>query len=140
MALIDKEYVGGLDTVLRTLQSRVERLKEGYVRGLKRAGLLLQRESQKIVPVDTGNLKASAFTRLEGSGWKAAAIVGYTAIYAVWVHEAVGMRLKGIPRQGEGHGGRYWDPQGRAQAKFLEVPFRQLRDQFRAILVEEMKK
>lgn len=28
-------------------------------------GLKLQRESMKIVPVDTGNLRASAFTRLE---------------------------------------------------------------------------
>jgi hypothetical protein len=29
------------------------------------AGMRLQRESQKIVPIDTGNLKASAFTREE---------------------------------------------------------------------------
>lgn len=29
------------------------------------AGLQLQRDSQLLVPVDTGNLKASAFTRLE---------------------------------------------------------------------------
>jgi hypothetical protein len=28
-------------------------------------GLFLQRKSQEIVPVDTGNLRASAFTRLE---------------------------------------------------------------------------
>lgn len=28
------------------------------------AGLRLQRESQQLVPVDTGNLRASAFTRL----------------------------------------------------------------------------
>lgn len=33
--------------------------------GLLRAALRIQRESQLIVPVDTGNLKASAFTRLE---------------------------------------------------------------------------
>ena len=30
------------------------------------AGLRLQRESQKLVPVKTGNLKNSAYTRLEG--------------------------------------------------------------------------
>ena len=29
------------------------------------AGLRLQRESQMLVPIDTGNLRASAFTRLE---------------------------------------------------------------------------
>ena len=32
---------------------------------LFRAGLVLQRASQDIVPVDTGNLRASAFTRIE---------------------------------------------------------------------------
>jgi hypothetical protein len=35
------------------------------VQGLLLGGLFLQRESQKIVPVDTGNLKASAFTRID---------------------------------------------------------------------------
>jgi hypothetical protein len=32
------------------------------------AGLRLQRESQLLCPVDTGALRASAFTRLEGGG------------------------------------------------------------------------
>ncbi len=35
------------------------------VKGLLVAGLFLQRESQKLVPVDTGNLKGSAFTKEE---------------------------------------------------------------------------
>ena len=34
-------------------------------RALLVAGLRLQRESQELVPVDTGNLKASAFTKLD---------------------------------------------------------------------------
>lgn len=49
-----------------------------------------------------------------------AVIVGYTAAYALWVHEAP-MKLKGQPRR-RPHKGRYWDPQGRAQGKFLEYP------------------
>lgn len=32
---------------------------------LFQVGLFIQRESQKIVPIDTGNLKGSAFTRYE---------------------------------------------------------------------------
>lgn len=40
--------------------------KTGSVeKGLLAAGLRLQRESQKLVPIDTGALKASAFTALE---------------------------------------------------------------------------
>lgn len=37
----------------------------GMAQGLMLAGLRLQRESQKLVPVDTGALKNSAFTHLE---------------------------------------------------------------------------
>ena len=50
-------------------------------------------------------------------------VVGYTAAYALWVHEAVEMTLRGLPRPR--NRGKYWDPQGRAQAKFLETPARQ---------------
>lgn len=53
-----------------------------------RAGLYVQRESQKIVPIDTGNLRNTAFTRnIGGAGWLHDVIVGYTANYAVYVHE-----------------------------------------------------
>ncbi len=42
--------------------------KKTMAQALLLAGLRLQRESQKLVPVDTGNLRASAFTRLEAKG------------------------------------------------------------------------
>ena len=60
-----------------------------------RAGLYVQRESQKIVPIDEGNLKNSAFTRnIGGAGWLHDVIVGYTANYAVYVHEDPNARHK----------------------------------------------
>lgn len=86
-------------------------------------------------------------------------IVGFTANYALYVHERVAMKWKGLPR---GHGftrdkdgivrvpmsmlkgdgktskrdrGFYWDPQGQAQAKFLEEPARtKMREIGRVIL------
>lgn len=44
-----------------------EALQKGktVAQALLLAGLRLQRESQLVVPIDTGNLRASAFTRLE---------------------------------------------------------------------------
>lgn len=47
-------------------------------------------------------------------------VVGYSAPYAMYVHEAVGMVLQGLPRPSGI--GNYWDPNG--QAKFLEEPTR----------------
>jgi hypothetical protein len=45
--------------------------------------------------------------------------IGCTAFYAVYVHENVEMKWKGLPRH-KPHKGFYWDPQGEATAKFLE--------------------
>lgn len=39
--------------------------KEKFAENLLKAGLLIQRESQNLVPVDTSALKASAFTTIE---------------------------------------------------------------------------
>jgi hypothetical protein len=91
--------------------------------GLKTAGLFLQRASQLLVPVDFGVLKASAFTRAEGKGFATVVNVGYTAFYAMFVHENVEMKQKGQPRRPPSKG-NYWDPAGRGQAKFLEAPAR----------------
>jgi len=56
-----REIQGELGTIIKGV------VKGGgsVIQGLLVAGLRLQRESQKLVPVDTGNLKASAFTEKE---------------------------------------------------------------------------
>lgn len=52
----------GLERVLNNLNTEVKKIKFKNKQGMIRAGLLVQREAQKLTPVDTGNLKASAFT------------------------------------------------------------------------------
>lgn len=103
------------------------RLKEADVRmgskvrmGLIKAGLLLQRYSQEIVPVDTSNLKNSAFTRPFAAGWATDVAVGYTAEYAVYVHERTELRHE--PGK---------------EAKFLEKPMREKRGELLAIIAGE---
>ena len=121
----------GQKEILKNMKLQQVALGLRVAAGLKVAGLFLQGASQKLVPVDTGNLKASAFTRSTGTGFATSVGVGYTAAYALFVHELVKMRLKGQPRTTKGS---YWDPQGRAQAKFLEEPARKLRPQLIAIV------
>ena len=62
-------------------------------------------------------------------------IVGYTAKYALYVHENTEMTLKGQKRPGKNRG-KFWDPQGRAQAKFLETPAREKQDEIGTIIVK----
>ena len=66
-------------------------------------------------------------------------IVGYTARYAVYVHEDTEMKLRGKPRKGKGHRGLYWDPQGQGQAKFLEAPARYLSQELGRIAAVAVK-
>lgn len=121
----------GIPQIRKNLRARQARTMLRTAAGIKAVGLFLQRESQRLVPVDTGNLKASAFTRASGTGPNFNVTVGYTAAYALFVHEAVEMKLKGKPRTTRG---RYWDPQGRGQAKFLEEPSRTKRAEMLAIM------
>jgi len=75
------EVIANLDTKLR------KRAGRGVERGLKSAGKFLLRKSKEIVPVQTGKLKGSSHITKVGSGLRTSVFVGYTADYAVWVHE-----------------------------------------------------
>lgn len=65
-------------------------------------------------------------------------IVGYSQKYALFVHESIHMKLQGEPRK-KPHKGQYWDPQGRAQPKFLEQPAREFRGVFVEIVRDAME-
>lgn len=118
------------------LQKITKKMESDFEKGLTLAGLRLLRESQLMVPVDTGNLKGSGFVQKNGAGFKTKVDVGYTAFYALWVHEAP-MTLQGKPRPGGR--GRFWDPQGRAQNKFLEKPSRTFAETAVKIMTDTMK-
>lgn len=113
--------VTGLDKALTSLNVEVKRIRFKTKKGMIAAGLFLQRQAQKKVPVDLANLKASAFTvwgprsairrpRFQGeessrmasdyeavSNEEAMSLpagtlnptveVGFTAFYALFVHE-----------------------------------------------------
>lgn len=114
--------VVGVDEVKQKLKEAGIKMGFKVRRGLIMAGLYLQRESQKVVPVDTGNLKNSAGTKPVGFGWHTDVIVYYTAAYAVYVHE----RTELTHKKGK-------------MAKFLERPMRENRAKILAIIGGEAK-
>jgi len=115
--------ITGIPNILRNLVKAKKGLGKELERGLKKAGLNLQRDSQKIVPIDTSNLKNSAFTRKEGGtgGLGTVIWVGYTAGYAIYVHENMNARH----RTGK-------------IAKYLEKPARENRIKYGKIVAKEM--
>lgn len=134
MAIVNT--ITGVYSIVAELKHYTNRMAIGVGVGLREAGALLQRESQKLAPVEFGNLRASAYTVARGVGFQTSVDVGYTASYALYVHEKVGMVLRGQPRRpSPPHIGKYWDPQGQGQAKFLEAPARKLAPQLIRIII-----
>jgi len=73
----------------------------------------LERRRQKSITSDNGSV-----------------VVGYNAKYAVWVHEMIekhaGEPRTGTREDGSKRKGKWWDPTGRGQPKYLEQPAREL--------------
>jgi hypothetical protein len=114
--------VQGLSEIRKAFADYKEVPAKKLRKGLIRAGLFLQRESQKIVPVEFGVLKNSANTRAEESGLDTEVVVSYGTDYAIYVHE----NLEAGHKSGK-------------QAKYLEQPLREKRNEMRKIVQEAMK-
>jgi hypothetical protein len=81
--------ITGVSELMTKLQVAATSSGPALESALKKGGLLVQAASQKEVPVDQGNLKNSAFTRAHFGQFVKEVRVGYTAGYAVYVHENV---------------------------------------------------
>lgn len=133
--------VTGLNAVIKNLKLVKPNLGVKVGRNLKKAGLFLQRASQQIVPVDEDNLKPSAFTRnVGGPGWATDIVVGYTAAYAVYVHENLttahgrAYNVKYAGQIADKKDKSFHSRGENQQAKFLERPMRTLRKEMLAII------
>lgn len=81
----------------------------GVQLGLEKAALVVKGASQRIVPIDLGVLRNSAFIKRQGGGFETVMTVGYAAEYAIYVHED----LDAAHNEG-------------TKAKFLEQPAREM--------------
>lgn len=122
--------IRGFDDVIRTLQLRIDAIRGASMEGLFAGALIVQADAQRNVPVEFGNLRASAFTRFSPTDSDTVE-VGFTAAYAVFVHENMEQVLKGEPRPSGL--GTYWNPGG---PKFLERAL----DENRAAILEQIRR
>lgn len=99
----------GLAAVLKNLNREIGDIEGKTTAGLIAGGLMIQGEAQRRVPREYGNLVGSAYTR-KAQVDAIAVEVGFTAEYAVWVHENREAKLKGEPRPSGL--GVYWGPSG----------------------------
>lgn len=109
--MISVKSIDGEKNVIKALNKKIKASDEQLLKALYTGGLFLQRESMKLVPVDTGDLRRSATTKTDDKAKKPTVTVGYGTTYGLFVHEDLFANHK--PGK---------------QAKFLEMPFREKRD------------
>lgn len=119
-----------LDSLLGEVQGR----KVG--RAIKSAMYIIGQDAMTMTPVGkTSVLINSHYQEMVVNGTRITGRIGYSANYALYVHEAPGT-LKGRPRPETRGGGNYWDPSG--EPKFLEKAFKQNKDKVAEIIRKEL--
>lgn len=102
----------GFIELTNKLNKSVSQISDTVQSALLDCGNDLQQKAVDITPIDTGALRASAFTEVDRQGKNPAVIVGFEEEYAIYVHENL-----------EAH-------HDIGQAKFLEQPLRENTDKY----------
>jgi hypothetical protein len=83
----------GMDRVMRNLNMELDKMRRGSAQGLLDAVEFIHADTEKtppLTPVDTGNLRSSWTVRFFRRNKKSVVIFGYSANYALYVHEMIG--------------------------------------------------
>lgn len=86
--IIQLVRVDGLDELVRITSP--ERAQAVIRRSIRRIGLIVERESKKVTPVKTGNLKRSITSVMIGEDTVA---IGTSVKYGLYVHEGINRRV-----------------------------------------------
>ncbi len=84
--------IKGFDKVLSNLNKEIKRIEGASMKGLVLAAIAIRRDMDRtppLIPVDTGNLRASWFTSPISimATRKQALLIGFSANYSLFVHE-----------------------------------------------------
>lgn len=129
------KLTGIKEALRRTEQITNNIISVKIVRALKSATYIIRTESATMTPIDTSTLINSQFDVVEVNGNKITGKVGYSAKYALYVHNASG-KLKGTPR--ENGNGNYWDMHGEPQ--FLTKAVKKTKSLVDNAIKSELKK
>lgn len=129
--------IRGVEQAKRNLEHIIGDIQgRKVVRAIKSALLIVAPEAARMTPVAKSSvLINSQFQEVMVNGTRITGRVGYSANYAVYVHEAKGT-LKGKPRPLSQGGGNYWDPAGEPQ--FLKKAGDETRNAIDAVIKKEL--
>ena len=82
--------ITGFDNVMQNLNSEISKMKKRSMKGLIESAIIIRRDmavTPPLIPIDKGNLNSSWFTSGFHSLYGPVLLMGFTANYAVFVHE-----------------------------------------------------
>ncbi|WP_025903269.1 hypothetical protein [Tatumella sp. UCD-D_suzukii] len=134
----------GLDALVSDIEGR------RAPRAVQAASIVIGSEAATLTPIDTSTLINSQFRELMVNGTMVTGRVGYSADYAVYVHNAPG-KLKGKPRSSvksfktssgkvgfASDKGNFWDPH--AEPHFLTKGAENAKDAVISVVHKEMSR
>jgi len=78
----------GTDTVIRNMNGSIAKIRNQTKAGLYAAGLMIKEKALRLTPIELGNLRGSTYVNPPILAPQGPVVeVGYTAAYAVYVHE-----------------------------------------------------
>lgn len=117
--------IKGMDIVMSNLRKEIVKIKGRSMKGLIESAIIIRRDMEKTppkIPVDTGNLRGSWFTTSFYVLGSPALTIGFSANYAVFVHEMVDADFTSPRWRYKKGKKRYWHtPRAGAGAKFFEA-------------------
>jgi len=137
------EGIKGFEEVIKNLNKEIKAIQDRTMFGLIEAAVFIRRdmdETPPLIPVDTGNLRASWFTETFRQGELFGLTIGFNANYAVYVHEMVGADFTSPRWRSRPGGKQYWyTPREGAGAKFFEAALKRNGDKIIKIIQETAK-
>lgn len=140
--------VRGVQQAKRNLDALIDDIQTRKIpRAIQSSNLIIGAKAATLTPVDTSTLLNSQFREIIVNGTRITGRIGYSANYALYVHNASG-KLKGQPRAhfgktraGQEFGGgsltgNYWDPN--AEPHFLTKGGEQSKDDVDRVFKKEM--
>jgi hypothetical protein len=118
-------HFDGLPDLNRELRKLADEMPDVLEQATFAGGLIVQAEAQRRTPVEFGNLQGSAYTQRIRLG----AEVGFSAEYALFVHENIEQELEGLPRPSGL--GTYWNP---GESQFLKNALHDKIDELNSII------
>ncbi len=109
--------VTGAKEVLAAIKKNSEWVRGSLAAAIYQEGTEIDRKSVRLVPVDTGRLRATHFVSLPFDKINPKVILGYGTNYAIYVHERSDLKHRAP-----------------TQYKFLEQPFREAKAGYKARL------